>query len=149
MLKHIKTWYPKFLKMGEKISYKKFMPGIAWFFIVGILVFMPGKDVPEVDLFYIPQLDKLVHAGMFGGITLLFCFPYFKANLSLQHKLKQFTRIALAAIVWGLAVEFIQKYFVPSRSFELLDWAADTAGVLIGWWFSKKILTTKFAASSL
>ena len=49
-------------------------------------------------------------------------------------------RIALAAIVWGITVEFIQKFFIPGRDFDLLDWAADSAGVLIAYWLCVKIL---------
>ena len=127
----------------NKIAFKNFLPGIAWFFIVALLVFMPGKEVPNVSWFSIPHFDKIVHAGMFGGITLLFCLPYFTAPYSLKYKLNQVTRIALAAIVWGIAVEFIQKYFVAGRSFEWIDWAADSAGVLIGWWICRKLLIQK------
>jgi VanZ family protein len=28
----------------------------------------------------------------------------------------------------GLTTEFIQKYLVPGRNFDLLDWAADSLG---------------------
>ena len=49
-------------------------------------------------------------------------------------------RIALAAIVWGITVEFIQKFFIPGRDFDLLDWAADSFGVLIAYWLCVKIL---------
>jgi len=46
----------------------------------------------------------------------------------------------LAVITWGITVEFLQKYFVVGRDFELLDWAADSAGALIALWFSIRIL---------
>jgi len=37
-----------------------------------------------------------------------------------------------------LAIEFIQKFFIPGRSFDLLDWAADSIGALLAFWFSRK-----------
>ena len=40
--------------------------------------------------------------------------------------------IALAASLYGLMIEVIQKYFTANRSFELLDVAADTIGALMG-----------------
>ncbi|MEO6135992.1 MAG: VanZ family protein [Ginsengibacter sp.] len=125
---------------AQRIPFKYFLPGIAWFLIVGVLVFMPGSDVPEVKWLDIPQFDKLVHAGIFGVLVFLFCVPYFKLNISFKQKNQHFIRVCLAAIVWGIAVEIIQKYFVPGRSFDLLDWAADTAGVLIAYWFCRKII---------
>ncbi|MEO9147438.1 MAG: VanZ family protein [Ginsengibacter sp.] len=130
----------------QKIPFKRFLPGIAWFFIVGILTLMPGKDVPEVDWLEIKNLDKLVHAALFGGLTLLFCLPYFKANFSHQKKINIYIRISLASIIWGITVEIIQKYFIPGRDFELLDWAADSLGVLIAFWLCLKI-QKYFAAS--
>lgn len=130
----------------KKIPFKKFLPGIAWFFIVGILTLMPGKDVPDISWFdSIFGFDKIVHTVLFGGLTLLFCFPYFKAHFTLQQKINFFIRISLASIVWGITVEIIQKYFIPGRDFDLLDWAADSIGVLVALWISIKIQKRFFA----
>ena len=125
----------------SKIPLKKFLPGIAWFFIVGILTLMPGKDVPEVGwMDKITGFDKLVHATLFGGLVFLFNVPYFKAHFSHQQKINYFIRIAMAASIWGLTVEFIQKFFIPGRDFDLLDWAADSVGVIIAFWLCKRFL---------
>jgi VanZ family protein len=126
---------------NNKIDFKDFLPGIAWFFIVAFLTLMPGKDIPEVSwLDSIPQFDKFVHAGLFGGITLLFCLPFIKYAFSYQQKLYYFIRIALAAVVWGITVEFLQKFFIPGRDFDLLDWAADSIGVAIALWICIRFL---------
>jgi hypothetical protein len=143
MQKLMKSWFLNYFSKMENsgISYKNFLPGIAWFFIVGILTLMPGKDVPKVDfLDAIPQFDKLVHAGLFGGLVFLFCLPLIKYPISHRKKIYHFIRIALAAIVWGITVEFLQKYFIPGRDFDLLDWAADSAGVLIALWLVFRFL---------
>jgi VanZ family protein len=66
--------------------------------------------------------------------------PYFKSSFSKKQKINHFVRIALATSVWGITVEFLQKYFIPSRDFELLDWAADSVGALIALWLSFRIL---------
>lgn len=127
--------------MPDSKATLKFLPGIAWFFIVGILTLMPGKDVPQVNwLDSIWQFDKLVHATLFGGMTFLFCLPLVKYPITHREKLHYFTRIVLAVIVWGITIEFLQKYFIPGRDFELLDWAADTVGALIALWLVIRIL---------
>lgn len=124
----------------QKITFQKFLPGIAWFFIVGLLTLLPGSDIPKVGwLDRIKNLDKAVHAGLFGTLTFLFCLPYFKSFLSYRQKVNHFIRVSLAAIVWGITIEFIQKYFIPGRSFDLADWAADSAGALIALWLCIKI----------
>lgn len=126
---------------GQKIPFKRFLPGIAWFFIVASLTLMPGDDLPKVSwLSKIKYFDKMVHAGLFGGLTFLFCLPYFNAPFSFQKKINSCIKIALAVSVWGITVEFLQKYYVPGRDFELLDWAADSIGALIALLLCIKIL---------
>ncbi len=128
----------------QKVAFRKFLPGIAWFFIVAFLTLLPGSDLPKADwLSSITGFDKMVHMGLFGGLTFLFCVPYFKAALPFQRKINQFIKIALAACVWGITVEFLQKYFVPGRDFELLDWAADSVGIAIAFWICWKIISVK------
>ena len=125
----------------QKISFKKFLPGIAWFFILAILTLMPGSDVPKVSwLDNIKNFDKIVHAGLFGGLTFFFFLPYFKSGISFRQKINSLIRISLAAIVWGITVEFLQRFYIPGRDFDLLDWAADSAGVLIASWVCIRIM---------
>ena len=114
------------------ISVKKFIPGIAWFFLVLILICLPGDDLPKTDdwmsaIFF----DKWVHAGLFFILTFLFMRPVYKSNLSLKEKWSFVIKIALALCVWGITTEFIQKFFIVGRAFDILDWAADGAGVMI------------------
>ncbi|HSN08055.1 MAG TPA: VanZ family protein [Hanamia sp.] len=125
----------------KKIPFKYFLPGIAWFFVLGILTLMPASDVPQVSwMDNIPNFDKLVHAVLFGGLAFLFALPLLKSHFSQKQKLNYSIRISLAAIVWGITIEFLQKFYVPSRDFDLLDWAADIVGVIIALWLIIRIL---------
>lgn len=118
-----------------KVHLIKFLPGIAWFFIVILLTCLPGDDIPTVGWLNDIYFDKWVHAGMFGGLVFLFSFPFFRIKIPDAKKIYYIFCITLAAIFWGLAIEFIQKYFIPGRSFDLLDWAADTGGAMASFWF--------------
>lgn len=121
----------------QKIPFKKFLPGIVFFFVVLILTCMPGKDVPEIGWLDGIYFDKWVHAGMFGGLTVLFSWPFYKSNFSAQQRLHYFIKIAIATSIWGLTIEFIQRFYAINRDFDILDWAADSFGVLIAFWFCK------------
>jgi VanZ family protein len=112
------------------IPLKKFLPGIAWFFLVLLLICLPGDDLPKAAnwMSYI-FFDKWVHAGLFAVLNFLFIFPVARSPLPKTNRLKIITKIALAACVWGLTTEFIQKFFIPGRAFDLLDWGADSLGV--------------------
>jgi len=49
--------------------------------------------------------------------------------------------LILSALLYGLMVEFIQREWVPNRSFDLYDVLADTIGSIIGlivWFISIK-----------
>ena len=75
---------------------------------------------------------------MFGGLAFLFCLPFYKSGFSTQKRINYFIKIAIATSIWGLTIEFIQKFYIPGRSFDLLDWAADSLGALIALWFCTK-----------
>jgi len=124
----------------QKISIKKFLPGIAWFFIVLVLTCLPGKDIPEAGWLDKIYFDKWVHIGLFGGLTFLFCWPFYKSGHSAREKVRYFIKIAIATSIWGLTIEFIQRFYIPGRSFDLFDWAADSLGALIALWFCVKYL---------
>lgn len=123
----------------QKLSIRKFLPAIIWFIIVLALMCTPGKDLPDVDdWFQRLYVDKWIHAFMFGLLAYLFMSPIKRSSFSTREKIQYFIRVALAASIWGLTIEFIQKYYIPNRSFDLLDWAADTVGVIIVFIFLRK-----------
>ena len=44
----------------------------------------------------------------------------------------------ILGILYGLLMEFVQKYFIPHRSFDLYDVLADATGCIIGYFFALK-----------
>ena len=112
---------------------KKFIPGIAWFFVVLILICLPGDDLPKADDWMSAvYFDKWVHIGLFSILAFLFMLPLGKSEINQQNKFILIFKIAISVSIWGLTTEFIQKFFIPGRSFDLLDWVADSVGVLLG-----------------
>jgi hypothetical protein len=116
-----------------------YIPGIAWFFLLLYFICMPPSNIPKVDSWYTKFYpDKWVHAVLFGVLVFLFIYGINKSALSTQQKNNWALKILLAAIIWGLATEFIQKYFVPGRFFDWYDWLADSIGAFIAYVFAKK-----------
>ena len=121
----------KILKLENNLTFKQFLPAIIWFIVVMAIICMPKQDLPDVaDWFHPIYFDKWVHAGMFGVLTFLTIFPFYKGLLNRKKLLTVIIIIACATSCWGLITEYIQLY-VPGRSFDLLDWAADSLGVLL------------------
>jgi VanZ family protein len=121
-----------------KISFIKFIPGIAWFFVVLYLVCLPNEEIPKISWLMNINFDKVVHIGVFGLLTILFCWPFYKSNFAAADRINYFIKIAIATSVWGLATEFIQRFWIPGRSFDLFDWASDTIGALLAYWVCRK-----------
>jgi VanZ family protein len=117
----------------------KFLPGIAWFIAVMIIICLPGNEMSGSGWLSIAKFDKLIHATMFGGLVFLFCMPFKKAAMDNDAKKNLFIRITIATIVWGLATEFIQKYFILGRQYDLADWLADSAGAIAAYFISRKL----------
>ena len=127
----------------KRISISKFIPAIAWFIVVLVLICLPGSDIPSNNLLDLIYFDKWVHIGIFGLLALLFMLPVARSLNSSKQKLQYFIVIAIATSLWGLTTEFIQKYLVFGRSFDLFDWAADTVGALSSFIICKKKYTDR------
>ncbi len=124
--------------------FKKFIPGIAWFFILLILLCIPGRDLPDSgDWLQKIFFDKWVHAGLFGTLAFLFMAPIYATYLSDKHKLLYVMVIASLVSAWGLGTEFIQHYLVSGRSFDKYDWLADTIGAVLATFASWTLLNDK------
>lgn len=123
----------------KAIGIKKFIPGIAWFFLVLILIVTPGYDLPKADKWMIQiSYDKLIHIGLFAVMAFLFMYPFIKSSLLWKQKWQYCIKIALCTAIWGLCTELIQKFFVPSRSFDLTDLLGDSIGALLALIFCRK-----------
>ncbi|MBS1742590.1 MAG: VanZ family protein [Bacteroidetes bacterium] len=127
----------------KPLTFRSFIPGIIWFAIVLTLICLPSSDIPEPKGWFewmnLIRIDKLVHAGIFSLLAFLFMRPILLSDFSPEYKWGYLLRIALAVCIWGLTTELIQKFFVPSRQFDLVDWAADTIGALIALLFCRKV----------
>lgn len=122
----------------SKIGSKKFIPGIAWFFLVMVVICLPGNDIPPInDWFNKIYIDKWAHVGLFSVLAFLFMRPFLQSSLEIKEKWHYMIKIALATAIWGLNTEIIQKYFVPGRSFDLFDWSADSIGAIFALLYAK------------
>jgi VanZ family protein len=114
-----------FLLMFQTL--KQFIPAITWFVFVTVLFLIPGSEFPNEDWFEKVYLDKVVHIAFIFLLVYLFYFPSRKTDSN------PLLLLACLGIVYGIVIEFIQKYLVTGRSFELADIACDFAGCIIAY----------------
>jgi VanZ family protein len=96
---------------------------VGWALLIEALVLWPSP--PEIrSPFAFIGLDKLVHAGLFGVQAVLIA-------RAMGPEARPWWP-ALAAVMAFGAVTEIEQHFVPTRSMELGDFLADSAGAAIG-----------------
>src|SRR5256885_6859639 len=106
---------------------------LAWSLLTQVLLSLPGSVFPSHGLFSIPYLDKIAHFGLFSGLvfwwSLFFCYKKNPPGITW----KVICSIALICFAYGFMMEFVQRNFIPNRSFEIDDMIADLVGTLIGY----------------
>lgn len=106
------------------MSSRRWLPPLLWAALILILTSIPGTSLPVLPFQY---FDKVVHLAIYGVLGWLTARAWTSGS--------RVSAAALVAIVlvscFGALDEWHQQ-FIPQRSMELLDWAADTTGAAIG-----------------
>ncbi len=105
------------------------LSAILWSVLIFILLVIPGQELPEGPR--VPSLDKVAHVFLFGVQVFLWC--RYGSRAAGRNTGWIFLLIFLLSCLYGVAMEFVQQYWVVSRSFEGEDIIADIAGSLGGW----------------
>jgi VanZ family protein len=115
-----------------------FIPLICWFIISTILLTLPGSAFPQENWLGKIWFDKWVHIGMFAIMVWLGCWATHKKYPDTRKLRTVFMWIGLASLLYGIGMEFIQKYCITNRSFDEGDIVADTIGCTVGVLYSIK-----------
>lgn len=125
------------MQAARTVTFVKFIPAIIWFGVVLVLIWIPGHDLPHSEFLFKIDFDKFVHVGIFGLLAVLFCWPLFKTAIPRNKKIAYFIAIAILTSAFGYCTELIQKYWAEGRSYDLMDWLADTGGALAAFIFCR------------
>lgn len=95
-----------------------------YLFVTFLGTHLPLRGVPSS----VVGADKLVHAGMYAGLAALILAA---ASLLRPVGLRTVGVLLMAIAVYAAVDEWTQS-FVPTRSADVWDWAADLAGASFG-----------------
>ena len=116
----------------------RFIPAIGWFFLSLVLFCLPGSALPKNPLLVALHADKLAHIILFFILCFLFARPFRNTGLGQESRRQWFLFIMLTGVLYGISIEFVQKYWIPNRSFEIGDIVADGTGCFLAWWNNKR-----------
>ena len=88
---------------------------------------MPGSAFPKTTWLDSINFDKLVHYGLFFVWVTLFSI---NGIINREIKIRQTFIFTIFAILYGVGMEYIQKAFIPNRSFDPGDIYANTSGAM-------------------
>ena len=106
---------------------RRWLPPALWAALILVLTSIPNPNVGDIG---IPGADKLFH----GGLYLVLGFLLARATASEPgHRASapHLVTLFIAVALFGAADEWHQRW-IPGRSPELPDWAADIFGALLG-----------------
>lgn len=119
------------------VPHRSLFAFITWMIICTILLTLPGSSFPNKGWMGNLQLDKWVHIFLFSIMAFLLCWAIFKINKKSARQNRQYFIVAgLICIGYGIAMEYVQKYYVPNRSFDNGDIIADAVGAVAGTFYS-------------
>lgn len=110
---------------------KYFIYPFLWALIILALCATPGKDIPHITWLEVLAFDKWVHASVFFMLAILIVRAMKYTWSRVEHK----TAIIAAcsfAIPYGGLLEIMQGTLFTDRSADLLDFIANTFGVIVG-----------------
>jgi VanZ family protein len=103
---------------------KYFIKPIAWLLIICYGLFIPADSLPMDPFMAIPHFDKLVHFGLFFVFCLLLFVPFKKSRSN------HLILAPLIALVLSTILETAQHTLSSSRSSNIYDLLANTAGII-------------------
>jgi VanZ family protein len=114
--------------------------------LVGLLIMylsLTGSDTfRKVPIYNIPHLDKIIHFGMYFTWMTLIAYENRKNIKSSFHLIL----IATIPFCYGILMEFLQFYFIASRSGSFYDMLSNSVGIIISillWIWIKPLLNEK------
>lgn len=118
------------MKISSNTATQKFV--LYWLPVVVycLLIFIQSSYPATDSLPSFPHADKLAHAGGYALLGFLFYRAYLTTGMN-KWAMALLIISALSASAYGVSDE-IHQYFVPSRTADIVDAMADTAGSVLG-----------------
>ena len=117
---------------------RKWRQALLWAAVVLVLTLMPGSDLPTWGWADAIQLDKLVHAGLFGVQTVLLGRAWTSGEGGRSAPPSPFALAVLATIAFGGFIEVMQGLMAMGRHADFADLLADSVGALAGLVFLRR-----------
>ena len=132
------NWLAKSISTTQFMFLIKNLPGLLWAGFIFFLSVIPRNQVPQPG-FLFEGADKLVHFFLYSVLSALLTFGFQRQTRFAPLRQSPIWWAVSLAIVYGIFLEFLQGTVFVSRSAEVLDMLANTAGSFVGVLFFRLI----------
>jgi VanZ family protein len=106
------------------VTSPRWLPPLLWAALILILTSIPGSLIPASPF---RNFDKIVHLAIYGVLGWLTVRAWANGSRASASAL-----VVLAVVSCFGAIDEWHQQYIPQRSMDLLDWAADTTGAAVG-----------------
>ncbi len=101
-----------------------------WLLAILVLSVLPGKTIPKVGFGFFDQTDKVAHLFVYAVLSFLLGYEVYKRYRSITTY--QLVAILVICMIYGVALELLQQWYLSDRFFEIADIIANIIGSLLG-----------------
>ena len=100
--------------------------------IVFILLSIPGNNFhAQSKWFGNFPIDKIVHVCLFGSLSISILIHFEASKYTKLKTVRAHAYVLIFCILYGIGMEYYQKYYVPTRGFDVNDMLADAVGAIL------------------
>ncbi len=107
-----------------------YLPALIWAAFILVLISLPGKDLPDFDIWEIDIEDKIGHLVVFGFQACLIRLGLYLRGQTPSKRI--YLIIFLMVSAFGGFTEILQDLAFPSRFASISDFIADALGAALG-----------------
>ncbi len=123
-----------FSKLEANKKWLVYFPLIIYWFLLFVATTLPGADLPKTGV-----SDKIEHFTAYFILAVLFNLALMFQNKYPKIKKKAWLYTLIFILTYA-GLDELHQLFVPGRDCDILDWLADSSGVLLGLGFVKMLI---------
>lgn len=116
--------------MSLKKFFLSYYRSLIIFLLILIASTIPASEVQKVSFLNLPNLDKLVHLGMYFSFSFVLIYDTFKSRTNLS-TFKIYLISAITGLIYGGLLEIAQTTLTKSRSGDFFDFLFNSIGILM------------------
>lgn len=109
--------------------------------VIAIVIYLSFFKPPTMEISKIPNMDKLVHLCMYGGVSGMLWIEFLRNHRKYDEVMwHAWIGAVLCPILMGGAIELLQEYCTTYRGGDWFDFLANSTGVVLATLFAYFVL---------